>query len=192
MRICHLESRPTAAAKPGRHGGRTLWLVLLTGALLAAIVAPARADVGEKIILRCTHNESISGFSQADYRKAIKEMEADTEEYGDCGSLIRQAALAAASGGGSSGGGGTAQSAAAPTALPVTPAEQREITHAQHAGSEPVKLAGGAIRPGVVHVDVSSALSSLPSPLLATLAFLLACLLLILGGAVRNRVRRAD
>jgi hypothetical protein len=170
-----------------------LWLVLLTGALLAAIVAPAHADVGEKIILRCTHNESISGFSQADYRKAIKEMEADTEEYGDCGSLIRQAALAAASGGGSSSG-GTGQSVAAPTALPVTPAEQREITHAQHAGSEPVKLAGGAIRPGVVHVDVSSALSSLPSPLLATLAFLLACLLLILGGAVRNRVRarRAD
>jgi hypothetical protein len=194
MRICHLESRPTAGAQPARRRRRALSLMLLAAALLATIAAPARADVGEKIILRCTHNESLSGFSQADYRKALKEMEADTEEYGDCGSLIRQAALAAASGGGASGGGGAGQSAAAPTALAVTPSEQRAITHAQHAGSGPVKLAGGTVRPGVVHVDVSSALSSLPSPLLATLAFLLACLLLIIGGAVRNRirVRRAD
>jgi hypothetical protein len=40
-----------------------------------------------------------------------------------------------------------------------------------------------------VHASIASAFSSLPTPLLATLAFLLACLALVVGGAVRNRVR---
>jgi hypothetical protein len=152
-----------------------------------AIAAPAHADIGETIILRCTHNESLSGFSQADYRKALKEVNADLEEYSGCAALIRQAALAAAGRGSGGSGGGPGVSATAP--LATTAAEQRAITHAQHAGAEPVKLSGGTVRPGVVHVSVSSALSSLPSPLLAMLAFLIACLLVIAGGAVRNRVR---
>jgi hypothetical protein len=58
-----------------------------------------------------------------------------------------------------------------------------------HGTSEPVRLGGGVVHPGVVHVDVASALSSLPTPLLVTLAFLLACLLLVIGGALRKRVR---
>jgi hypothetical protein len=45
------------------------------------------------------------------------------------------------------------------------------------------------IRPGVVHADIASALSSLPNPLLAILAFLLACALTLAGGTLRNRVR---
>ena len=50
-------------------------------------------------------------------------------------------------------------------------------------------MSGQIIRPGVVHADIASAFNSLPSPLLATLAFLLACLALVAGGAVRNRFR---
>jgi hypothetical protein len=45
------------------------------------------------------------------------------------------------------------------------------------------------IHPGVVHADIASALSSLPTPLLATVAFLLLCLVLALGTGVRNRIR---
>lgn len=45
------------------------------------------------------------------------------------------------------------------------------------------------MRPGVVPVNIASALNSLPTPLLATLAFLLACLALVIGGAIRDRVR---
>jgi len=59
-------------------------------------VASANADIGEKIILRCTHGESLRGFSQKDYGKALKELETSTEEYSDCASLIHQAQLAAA------------------------------------------------------------------------------------------------
>ena len=52
-----------------------------------------------------------------------------------------------------------------------------------------MQVGGAAVHPGVVHADIASALSSLPTPLLATLAFLLACLLLLAGASIRNRVR---
>jgi hypothetical protein len=175
MRIAHLESRLALAA------------VLVVAALLAT-VQPARADVGETIILRCTHNQSIGGYSQGAYRKALQELSADAEEYGDCSSLIRQAELAAAAGGRGGAGGGGGPGAAAPVAIAATAAEQRAIAHAER-GPESVRLAGAVVHPGVVHVDIASALSSLPTPLLATLAFLFACLALIVGGALRNRVR---
>jgi hypothetical protein len=73
---------------------------------LVTAPAPASADVGETIIQRCTHGQSLAGFSQSDYRKALKELSADAEEYTDCSSLIRQAQLAAAGGRGGSGGAG--------------------------------------------------------------------------------------
>jgi len=180
MRIVRLESRPIAA--------RSAALTALLATVMLAFAGPASADVGEKIILRCTHGESLSGFSQSEYRQALKDLSADSEEYSGCSLEIREAELAAASHGGSGGSGGSGQSAA-PVAVTATPEEQRAITHAEHGGSEPVNLSGGVIHPGVVHVDVASALSSLPTPLLVTLAFLLACLLAVFGGALRKRVK---
>jgi hypothetical protein len=167
--------------------GALLLCALLTIALPAA--PPASADQGEAIILRCTHGQSLSGFSQKAYRQALKDLNADTEEYTGCSQQIRQAQLAAA-GSSRAGGGGSGSSGGpgAPAVVP-TPAEQRAITSAGHAHAAPVQIGDQAIHPGVVHVDVASALSSLPTPLLAMLAFLLICLLLVAGGAVRNRAR---
>jgi hypothetical protein len=181
MRIPRLESRLAAV--------RSAFLsALLAPALLAfALTSTASADVGEKIILRCTHGESLSGFSQSDYHQALKDLSADSEEYSGCSLEIREAELAAASGSHGGGAGGGGQSGAA--AVVATPAERRAIAHAEHSDSEPVRLSGGVVHPGVLHVDVASALSSLPTPLLVTLAFLLACLLLVFGGALRKRVR---
>ena len=158
----------------------------LTAVLLASTLAgaqPARADVGEAIILRCTHRQSLRGFPPSAYSKALKELDATTEEYSNCASLIRQAQLEAASGHPGSGGG----EGLAP--IVASPAEQRSISAAPRLGSAPVKLGGQLVNPGVVHANIASALSSLPSPLLATLAFLLACLGLVAGNAVRNRFR---
>ncbi len=168
-----------------RAGVRLGLAAVVTGVLLAG-AQPAGADIGEQIILRCTHNESLSGFSQSDYRKALSELNPDTEEYSDCASRIRQAQLAAAGGALTSAGPG---SAANPVPLPATAAEQQAITRAQQVAPTALTLDGRVIHPGVVHVNVASALSKLPSPLLATLAFLLACLLLIGGRAARNRLR---
>jgi hypothetical protein len=180
MRIARLESRPIAA--------RSAALTALLIALLLAVAQPASANVGEQIILRCTHGESLSGFSQSAYHEALSEESADAEEYSPCAEEIHEAELAAAAGG-SHGGGSGGHGVAAPTAVTATPAEQRAITHAVNGRSEPVRLGGGIVHPGVVHVDVASALSSLPTPLLVTLAFLLACLLVVIGGALRKRVR---
>ena len=163
---------------------------------LAAIAAPAQADVGEKIILRCTHGESLSGFTQKDYEKALKELETSLEEYSGCASLIHQAQRAAAgSRGGSDGGGGGAGSTGAgatTAAATATPAERRNLSRAPSAGAAPLQLGGQVVRPGVVHVDIASAFSSLPTPLLAVLLFLLACAVALAGGVLRNRVRHHD
>lgn len=161
-------------------------LVLPIAALALAAAAPAQANVGEKIIRRCTNNESLSGFSQAAYKQALEELSAGTEEYSNCAQLIRQAQLAAATGHGAPAGGPAAPNA---QALTPTPAEQTAISKAPNAGSAPVEVGGQTIHPGVVHADIASALSTLPTPLLATVAFLLVGLLLAAGAGIRNRLR---
>jgi hypothetical protein len=156
-------------------------LLALSLVLAAGIASPAGASVGETIIQRCTHGQSLSGFSQQAYGEALKDLTADAREYTECGSLIRQAQLAAATG---RGGGGAPLVAIAPT-----PSEQRAIAHAAHAGPLPVRVGSALVHPGVVHANVASALSSLPTPLLAIVIFLLACLLLVVARVVRNRFR---
>src|ERR1700693_1116265 len=100
MRFARPESRPI------RDRLATTAALLATAMLVSA--PAASANVGERIIDRCTHGESFSGFNQSAYTQALKELSADTEEYSDCSSLIRQAQRAAAAGarggGGSSGG----------------------------------------------------------------------------------------
>jgi hypothetical protein len=160
---------------------RRLSVGLLTALVLALLVAaPACADVGATIINRCTHGQSLAGFTQQDYSKALQELPTEVEEYSDCANLIRRAQLASAGGGG--GGSGAAQ------AIPLTPAERSTLARALKSPT-PVQVGGQIVSPGVVHANVASALSMLPDPLLALLAFLLACALVLAGGAIRNRVR---
>lgn len=178
---------------PRRWGPRRALILPALLIALAGAPVPARADVGEQIIRRCTHGESLSGFSQAAYRQALKELSAGTEEYSNCAQLIRQAQLAAAGAGrgGGAGGGGGGGAASSPGALAPTPAEQQAIAHAPAAGAAPVQVGAETIHPGVVHADIASALSSLPTPLLATVAFLAICLALVAGTGIRNRIRGA-
>jgi hypothetical protein len=171
----------------------------LAGGLLAtfALSAPPTvlADAGQQIITRCLQNQSLSGFSQAAYGKALKELTATTEEYSDCASLIRQAKRAAASGAHGTNGTGSGGSSTPTGAIAATPTEQRAIARAAHSGSAPVSLGNGQIvHPGVVHADIASAFSTLPGPLLAVLALMLACLLGFGGTVLRKRARdgRAD
>jgi len=181
MAIPSPESRPI--------GHRPALLAVLIATALLAIAPAARADVGETIILRCTHGESLSGFPPSAYARALKQLSADAEEYTNCASLIRQAQVAAAggSGGGSGAAGGSAGGSAVATA--ATPAEQRSIAHAASAAPSPVALDGQVINPGVVHASVSSAVSTLPTPLLAMLALMSACAIAVAVGAARNRGR---
>jgi hypothetical protein len=173
---------------------RSLALPVALLVMLLSFAAPAQANIGEKIILRCTHGESLRGFTQKDYEKALKELETSLEEYSGCASLIHQAQRAAAgSHGGSGGGGGGLIGAGATTAAATaTPAERRNLSRAKRAGAAPLQVGSQVIRPGVVHLDIASALSSLPTPLLAILLFLLACAVALAGGVLRNRVSDRD
>jgi hypothetical protein len=73
-------------------------------------------------------------------------------------------------------------------ALPLTPAERSALRQIAQTGSAPQLIGNEVIYPGVVHASVASALSSLPNSVLALLAFLLACGLVLAGRVLRNRV----
>jgi hypothetical protein len=177
--------------RTGRRRGpspRRVTLAVLATLLLAlAAAAPAGASEATRILEACSNGTQPTGYSQQAYSQAIKQMPPELAEYTDCPDLIHKAQLAGAAG--SHGGpGGSGGSGAAATVAPPTPSEQHTLESVPHASS-PVHLDGEVIHPGVVHVDIASALSALPTPLLALLAFLLACALLLLGRAVRGRVR---
>ena len=155
--------------------------------VLAGLAATAAGDTGTKIIERCTHGQSISGFSQQDYRRALAELPTEVEEYSDCANLIRRAQLAAAGGGGSGSGGGGGGAAAIPT--PLSGPERSALNKVQKTGTGPVSVGGQVVHPGVVHANIASVFSSLPDPLLAILAFLLACAAALGGRAIGKAVR---
>jgi hypothetical protein len=150
--------------------------------MLLSIAPEAGADVGQTIINKCIHGQSLSGYTQQDYSRALQELPTEVEEYSDCGNLIRRAQLAAAGGHGGSGGG-------VATPIPLTPAERTALTRIPKTGAAPVRVGNQEIRPGVIHANISSALSSLPTPLLAVLALMLAYALLQTGSTIRDRVR---
>jgi hypothetical protein len=174
MRIALSQSRATGLA------------LICALVALAILTATAGADTGTKIIERCTHGQSISGFSQKDYKRAIAELPTEVEEYSDCANLIRRAQLAAAAGGSGSGGEGGAP----PGATPLSQSEQSALSKVPTTGSGALSIGGQEVHPGVVHANISSAFSSLPDPLLAVLAFLLACAF-ALGGRGIGKVVRA-
>ena len=111
-------------------------------------------SVGEQIVLRCTHGQSLSGFSQSAYRQALKELSADSLEYSPCGQQIRQAQLAAA-------GRPPQRRDGAPRRRPSPSprTKRRALKHAQQHGSGPVTVGGQVISPGVVHANLSSAVA---------------------------------
>ena len=84
--------RGSLAAISSRRSRRLHRLALTAALLVLASPAAARADVGATIIERCTHGQSIAGFSQQDYALALQELPTEVEQYSNCGDLIRQAA----------------------------------------------------------------------------------------------------
>lgn len=165
-----------------RHTGAAVAVAAL--AALATWAAPAaHADEASTIIERCTHGQSLAGFSRRAYAKALRELPTDVSEYSDCEELIRKAALAAAGGsGGGPGAGG------APVA-PPTPAEQAVLSSAAHSRSAPIRVGGSSEQPGVVPVSLASALNSLPAPLMALLAALIVSGAVLAGNSLRRTER---
>ncbi|HEY3827745.1 MAG TPA: hypothetical protein VGL57_00985 [Solirubrobacteraceae bacterium] len=163
-------------------------MLLATLLLTLGAAAPASAGSTHKILETCANGQIPTGYSQQAYDQALKQMPPELSEYSDCSDLIHKAQLAAAAGshggGGSAGGTGGGGEVAPPTA-----AEQHALQHIANSAAAPVKVGGDVIHPGVVHVDIASALTDLPTPLLMLLAFLLACALLLVGRLILTRIR---
>ncbi len=157
-------------------------------ALAFPVTASANASEVTKIYEACGNGTVPTGYSQQAYSQAIKEMEPFLAEYSACPDLIHKAQLASAAG--PRGAGTSNPSETGTTAVaPPTPTEQHTLESIPHASAPPVRVGGEVIHPGVVHVNLASAFNTLPTPLLALLAFLLACALMVVGRVLRNRVR---
>lgn len=181
-------SGPTApAARPRR--ARPLTATVAALALLSSVgAAPAAAEsAGEKIVEKCGHHESVSGYTQHQYEEALKDMATATSEYSGCESEIRKAQLALATG--ENGGGGGA-AAIGSTPLPLTASEQKAVQRAHKHAPAAVKVGAEPIRPGVVKASIASAVNALPHSLFALLALLAAAALTLAAWEARKRVRR--
>jgi hypothetical protein len=159
-------------------------LALVALAMLA-LASTATANVAQTIVDKCGHHEPFSGYSQKDYREALKQMTTTGSQYGTCEEEIRKAEEAAAGGG----VGAAAGTPGANVATPLTPAEQHAVQSAHRNGSTPVQVGNVPVRPGVVHADIASAVNTLPHSLFAVLAFMAAAALALATGEVLKRVR---
>lgn len=169
--------------------------------VLAWAPVSASADIGEEINYRCGHGESLAGFTVKQYQRALKELTADTEalEYSSCAEEIQRALNAAAShksagnGGSGAGASGSGAGGAPSTAVQPTPEQVRTLAQTRDSGPTPVELGDGhgTVVPGVVHANLGSATSNLPTPALIVIALVLAGIALLAAREARERLQRS-
>lgn len=193
-------------ASAASHGARAFGAAALACLCFAcALPAGASANVGREIIERCTHSQSISGYTVKQYQQAIHDLPTEVLEYSACVEEIQRAELRAAAhkggtgGGPGAGGGGAGGSSTGSGASPgvgqavqPTPAQQKILERTRAAGVPPVDLGngGGSVLPGVVHANLASATSDLPAPVLAVIAAALAGIVLLAGRELHARMQR--
>jgi hypothetical protein len=189
-------------------------LAILPVLLLLVPAGPAHAA---SLLDDCQDGRIDGTYSQADYRRALRNIPSDFDQYTDCRRVIRRAQLAAAGGGSDHGGGegsgaagaggtgggaggaaGGGTSTEAPTSAlradpleSATPEERRAFEQATTGGGGPVRVGQAAVRPGAAGADAAE--GDLPGPLLALLALLAVAGLAYGAAATRARVhaRRA-
>lgn len=170
---------------------------LVTALLVLGLLAPAaaRADSGaNKLLIDACRDEKVDGhYTQAQYKKALEELPADSDQYTACREVIDRARLAALSGAGAkkkagggavTGGGGTGSSGGGSTgagsgstgrADPLASASPKERKAIQQAGkkAKPVEVGGKLVQPGALGLGgLAGSDNSLPASLVALIALL--------------------
>ncbi len=168
--------------------------------LAGTLPASARADTSTKIYELCGQGKSLAGFSVEQYQHALENPPTEIVEYkAECLEEIQKAEIAAHKGGTSrdQGGGGSSSAAGAPgvgQTVEPTQAQQRILKQTRKSGVGPVHLGGGSegsVTPGVVHPDLASAASDLPTPVLAVIAAVIAGIALLAGKEINTRMQRS-
>jgi len=166
-------------------------LAILPVMLLLVIAGPAHAA---SLLDDCQDGRIDGTYSQDEFRRALRSIPSDFDQYTDCRRVIRRAQLAAAgrgsepaegggeagtggSGGGSGGAAGGGTSPEAPSSAlradplqSATPQERRAFEQATTGGGGPIRVGQAAVRPGATGAD--AAVGDVPGPLLALLALL--------------------
>jgi hypothetical protein len=169
--------------------------------LAAAVPAGAFANLGTKMYELCSQGKSLAGFTVKQYQTALEQLPTEAREYSSpCVEEIVNAELAAAAHKGrtvSGQGGSSSAGLAAPVAgqhVEPTPAQQQILEKTRKGGVGPVYLGGvggGSVSPGVVHPDLASAASDLPTPVLAVIAAVIAGIALLAGREINTRMQRS-
>jgi hypothetical protein len=192
---------------------------LLTALLILCLAAPATAGAEggvTKLLRDACSDEHIDGtYTQAEYKKALDALAADSDEYTACRDILQRGRLAAlgagkrrsgnSGGGAPSGGGGTAGgsgsaghgSSASPSAAPATNAdplasatpEQRKALAQVGKSTKPVDVGGQLVQPGALGLgQLSSSGRDVPTPLIAIIGLLAATALGVGGWWLWSRV----
>jgi hypothetical protein len=158
---------------------RLLPTALLLIALLLVPSAAHAAGGARKLLIDACRDEKVSGsYTQKEYKQALDELPADSDEYTACRQVIEAARLAALSSRGSKGGGGG--TGGGPSGVPATadplatasPSERKAIAKAGRTAT-PVEIAGQPVRPGSLGLGgMSGSGRDLPTSLIALIALL--------------------
>jgi len=165
---------------------RLLTLLAFCVALLAPAVAHA-ASGADKLLIDACRDEHVDGhYTQAQFKKALEELPADSDEYTACRQVIEDARLAqlANRGGGGTGGGtgdgGGVSGGGAPAAAPSTAsadplasasaADRKALKTA--ANGQPVRVGGHLVTPGATGVGRLAGSGQVPAPLVVVIALL--------------------
>ena len=192
---------------------------LLTALIIICLAVPAAAGAQggvTKLLRDACSDEHIDGtYTQAEYKKSLDQLAADSDEYTGCREVLQRGRLAAlgagkrnsatntgagtGGGGGTSGGAGSAghgssgSSSAAPAsnADPLASAtpEQRKALAQAGKSTKPVDVGGQLVQPGALGLgQLSSSDRNVPTPLIALICLLAATALGVGGWWLWSRV----
>jgi hypothetical protein len=194
--------------------------LLTTSVMVLCLVAPAAASADSatnKLLRDACNDEHVDGhYTQAQYKKALDELPADSDEYTACREVIERARLAALStgkhnsnsggGGGTStggggggttgsssgGGGSSGSSGSAAPADPLasaTPKQRTALAKARSGNAKPVDIGGKLVKPGALGLGtLSGSGHDVPTPLVAIIVLLAASALCAGGWWLWSRV----
>jgi hypothetical protein len=191
----------TAPARRDRAMRRLPTAILLIALLLVPSVAHASQSNVRKLLIDACRDEKVDGrYTQEEYKQALQQLPADSDEYTACRQVIEAARLAALNaghgsrGGGTGGGGAVGGGSGTPTppgADPLaaaSPAQRKAIAKARTTAT-PVEIAGEPVKPGSLGLGgLSGSGRALPTNLIALLAVLGAAILAAAAWWLRSLV----
>jgi hypothetical protein len=183
-----------------RHA-RFVALAVLCGALLAPAGAQAASD---PVLKDCADGRIDGHYSQSQYKKALRNIPTDVDEYTDCRDLIRRAQLRDASGGKSGSDdkfGGIASDGASDdngqvdsllaSASPDEKATLEAVKNGNDGGGT-ISVGGRKITPGAASFTGENVNNQLPPAVVATLVALGLMALAAAGYTARRRGANID